>query len=204
MRGWCGELAQGCWGIVHLAAESHVDRSLLDGTDFITTNVLGTYTVLAAARDAGVRAGAGPVRPMRCTGRRPRAWRCARMRRWRRARPTRPARLGAEMQARAFFDQLRPAGGDQPGHEHDRAAPVPGEGGAAVHDQRPAGRAAAPVRRRPPGARPVLCRGPRLRARPAAARGRGRARRTTPAPATTPPTATSPRRSATCSTAPTT
>lgn len=48
------ELAKGCWGIIHLAAESHVDRSLLDGTDFITTNVLGTYNVLAAARDAGV------------------------------------------------------------------------------------------------------------------------------------------------------
>jgi dTDP-glucose 4,6-dehydratase len=48
-------LARGCWGVVHLAAESHVDRSLLDGTDFITTNVLGTYNVLLAARDAGVR-----------------------------------------------------------------------------------------------------------------------------------------------------
>src|SRR5829696_4371490 len=48
------ELAQGCWGIAHLAAETHVDRSLLDGAEFITTNVLGTYNVLAAARDANV------------------------------------------------------------------------------------------------------------------------------------------------------
>lgn len=48
------DLMQGCWGVAHLAAESHVDRSLLDGADFITTNVLGTYNVLAAARDAGV------------------------------------------------------------------------------------------------------------------------------------------------------
>ena len=48
------ELVSGCWGLVHLAAESHVDRSLLDGSEFISTNVLGTYTVLAAARAAGV------------------------------------------------------------------------------------------------------------------------------------------------------
>lgn len=48
------EVAHGCWGVIHLAAETHVDRSLFDGADFITTNVLGTYNVLAAARDAGV------------------------------------------------------------------------------------------------------------------------------------------------------
>lgn len=48
-------LAGGCWGIAHLAAETHVDRSLFDGSDFITTNVLGTYNTLAAARDAGVK-----------------------------------------------------------------------------------------------------------------------------------------------------
>ena len=48
------EVVCGCWGIIHLAAESHVDRSLLDATDFITTNVLGTYHVLAAARAAAV------------------------------------------------------------------------------------------------------------------------------------------------------
>jgi dTDP-glucose 4,6-dehydratase len=48
------QLVEGCWGVAHVAAESHVDRSLLDGADFITTNVLGTYNVLAGARDAGV------------------------------------------------------------------------------------------------------------------------------------------------------
>ncbi len=48
------EVVRGCWGIIHLAAETHVDRSLLDGAEFITTNVLGTYNVLAAARDARV------------------------------------------------------------------------------------------------------------------------------------------------------
>jgi dTDP-glucose 4,6-dehydratase len=34
--------------IVHLAAESHVDRSLDDAADFITTNVLGTQRLLEA------------------------------------------------------------------------------------------------------------------------------------------------------------
>ncbi len=35
--------------IVHLAAESHVDRSILGATEFIRTNVLGTHSVLDAA-----------------------------------------------------------------------------------------------------------------------------------------------------------
>src|SRR5688500_9632754 len=37
-------------GILHLAAESHVDRSILNAEDFIQTNVLGTYSMLEAAR----------------------------------------------------------------------------------------------------------------------------------------------------------
>ena len=48
-------LLAGCWGVAHLAAETHVDRSLLEGGAFIDTNVLGTYTLLRAATDAGVR-----------------------------------------------------------------------------------------------------------------------------------------------------
>lgn len=37
-------------GILHLAAESHVDRSITGPADFINTNVVGTYTLLEAAR----------------------------------------------------------------------------------------------------------------------------------------------------------
>ena len=48
-------LIAGCWGVAHVAAESHVDRSLLEGGDFVRTNVLGTYTLLRAAGDAGVQ-----------------------------------------------------------------------------------------------------------------------------------------------------
>ncbi len=38
--------------IVHFAAESHVDRSILEPEAFITTNIIGTYTLLEAARKA--------------------------------------------------------------------------------------------------------------------------------------------------------
>lgn len=36
--------------VLHLAAESHVDRSISGPRDFIETNVVGTYTLLEAAR----------------------------------------------------------------------------------------------------------------------------------------------------------
>ncbi len=41
--------------VFHLAAESHVDRSITADAPFIRTNVLGTGTLLAAALDAGVK-----------------------------------------------------------------------------------------------------------------------------------------------------
>jgi dTDP-glucose 4,6-dehydratase len=37
-------------GIIHLAAESHVDRSIACPDEFITTNVVGTFELLEAAR----------------------------------------------------------------------------------------------------------------------------------------------------------
>lgn len=40
--------------VMHLAAESHVDRSIQSGAPFVMTNVLGTHTLLAAALVAGV------------------------------------------------------------------------------------------------------------------------------------------------------
>lgn len=36
--------------VVHMAAESHVDRSIIDARPFVETNVLGTQTLLDAAR----------------------------------------------------------------------------------------------------------------------------------------------------------
>ncbi|MCX5678001.1 MAG: dTDP-glucose 4,6-dehydratase [Candidatus Omnitrophica bacterium] len=40
--------------IINFAAESHVDRSIMDPGVFVTTNVFGTYTLLEAAKKAGV------------------------------------------------------------------------------------------------------------------------------------------------------
>jgi dTDP-glucose 4,6-dehydratase len=40
--------------VVHFAAESHVDRSILGAADFVMTNVVGTQNLLQAAVDAGV------------------------------------------------------------------------------------------------------------------------------------------------------
>jgi len=37
-------------GVIHLAAESHVDRSITGADDFIQTNIIGTFNMLEAAR----------------------------------------------------------------------------------------------------------------------------------------------------------
>jgi dTDP-glucose 4,6-dehydratase len=39
--------------VVHFAAETHVDRSLMEPGSFIQTDVFGTYTLLEAARQSG-------------------------------------------------------------------------------------------------------------------------------------------------------
>ncbi|TDC25347.1 dTDP-glucose 4,6-dehydratase [Streptomyces sp. 8K308] len=48
------EVMRGQDRVVHLAAESHVDRSIESASGFVTTNVVGTQTLLDAARRAGV------------------------------------------------------------------------------------------------------------------------------------------------------
>lgn len=46
---------QGVDTIVHFAAESHVDRSIMEPAPFIITNILGTQVLLDAALKAGVK-----------------------------------------------------------------------------------------------------------------------------------------------------
>ncbi|HEY2806056.1 MAG TPA: dTDP-glucose 4,6-dehydratase [Gemmatimonadales bacterium] len=46
---------EGCDAVVNFAAESHVDRSILSAGPFVRTNILGTMTLLDAARAAGTR-----------------------------------------------------------------------------------------------------------------------------------------------------
>jgi dTDP-glucose 4,6-dehydratase len=48
------DLMAGQDAVVHFAAESHVDRSILGATPFVTTNALGTQILLDGARAAGV------------------------------------------------------------------------------------------------------------------------------------------------------
>jgi len=47
--------AAGCEAIVNFAAETHVDRSILEAGDFIRTDVYGTHVLLERAREAGLR-----------------------------------------------------------------------------------------------------------------------------------------------------
>ena len=48
-------LVQAADAVVHYAAESHNDNSLLDPAPFIQTNIVGTYTLIQACRQYGVR-----------------------------------------------------------------------------------------------------------------------------------------------------
>src|SRR5579862_4402996 len=41
--------------VVHFAAETHVDRSIMDPLPFIHTNVVGTYTLLESAKKHNVK-----------------------------------------------------------------------------------------------------------------------------------------------------
>jgi dTDP-glucose 4,6-dehydratase len=47
--------SSGVEAVVHFAAESHVDRSIMDSAAFVKTNVLGTQCLLDAARQAGIK-----------------------------------------------------------------------------------------------------------------------------------------------------
>ena len=48
--------------VVHFAAESHVDRSIAGPAPFIATNLVGTFTLLEAARDVWAERGLQDVR----------------------------------------------------------------------------------------------------------------------------------------------
>jgi len=51
--------------VVHFAAESHVDRSIMDPEPFIQTNVIGTYTLLETARRSWLVEGTLPLERVR-------------------------------------------------------------------------------------------------------------------------------------------
>ncbi len=49
------EAIDGCEAVVNFAAETHVDRSIAGAGDFLTTNSRGTWVLLEAARERGLR-----------------------------------------------------------------------------------------------------------------------------------------------------
>ena len=49
------KLMQDADQIVHFAAESHVDRSIEGGSEFVSTNVMGTQVLLDAARSTNIK-----------------------------------------------------------------------------------------------------------------------------------------------------
>jgi len=49
------EVLHGAHAVVHLAAESHVDRSITGAREFYETNVIGTHQLLECARDGDVQ-----------------------------------------------------------------------------------------------------------------------------------------------------
>jgi dTDP-glucose 4,6-dehydratase len=54
-RGAVERAIDGCEVVVNFAAETHVDRSILDPDAFVKTDVLGTWTLAQAARAAGIQ-----------------------------------------------------------------------------------------------------------------------------------------------------
>jgi dTDP-glucose 4,6-dehydratase len=48
--------------VIHFAAETHVDRSILDPRPFIQANIIGTFTLLEVARNVWTEAGGFPSR----------------------------------------------------------------------------------------------------------------------------------------------
>jgi len=49
------KISKDCEVIINFAACTHVDRSILDADDFMQTNIFGTYTLLEAAKDYGMK-----------------------------------------------------------------------------------------------------------------------------------------------------
>jgi dTDP-glucose 4,6-dehydratase len=54
-RAALAEALKGVDAVVHFAAETHVDRSVLDPAGFFMTNVMGTQALIEACREAGVK-----------------------------------------------------------------------------------------------------------------------------------------------------
>jgi dTDP-4-dehydrorhamnose reductase len=164
--------------IMHLAAESHVDRSIDGPATFIDTNVTGTYTLLEAARAYWTKAGkpessASTISPpTRSTAR----W--AKRGFSPKTRPTTPQQPLFGLQGRLrppgarLARDLRPAGGPDQLFQQLRAVPLPRKADPRGDPERARGQADPGLRQGRERARLALRGGSRRRA--AAGRGKGR------------------------------
>ena len=159
--------------VMHLAAESHVDRSIDGPAAFVDTNVAGTCTLLEAARAYW---GGTPRVPLPPRLDRRGLWHAGPDRALHRGDALRPELALFRLQGRErppgarLGRDLRAAGGDVELLQQLRAVPLPREADPGRDPER-ARRARDPgLRRGRERARLALCRGPR----PGAARG-GRA-----------------------------
>ena len=152
--------------VVHFAAESHVDRSIHGPAAFVQTNVVGTFTLLEAARAYWAALAAPSERgvplPARLHRRGLRLARAEPTRpspRPRRTRPTartRPRRPARDHLVRAYHHTYGLPVAHHQLLEQLRAVPVSREADPAHDRQRARGQAAAGLRRRPAGARLAL------------------------------------------------
>ena len=139
--------------VVNFAAETHVDRSIAEPDAFVTTHALGTWVLLEAARDAGVRyvqvstdevygsidegsfTESSPLDP---------------------SSPYSATKAGADLLVGSLLPHVRHGDADLPRLQQLRAVPVPREAHPADGAQRPARRLAARLRRRHAGAQLAL------------------------------------------------
>jgi dTDP-glucose 4,6-dehydratase len=134
-------LVNECDAVVHMAAESHVDRSIMDAGPFVRANVLGTQVVLDAVRKAAAKPGGAAPRTVYVSTDEvygsltlePRS------RKFTEETPLAPnspyaaSKAGGDVLARAYH-HVR-AASDDAVLEQLRAVPVPGEGDPALRHE---------------------------------------------------------------------
>ena len=174
--------AEGCDAIVNFAAETHVDRSIMEAGDFIQTDVFGTYLLLEWIRDKGGRL--VHVSTDEVYGDIEAGYASREDDALRPSSPYSASKAGGDLQVLAAVrtygvDAVITRGSNNYGPE-----PVSREADPAVHDEPARRRAGARLRRRPPVARLHLRRGSLRGHRDACSSAARAARSTTSAAAT--------------------